>query len=254
MPQFATVIIPARLASQRLPDKVLIDLQGKPMLQRVYEQAQQAQTVREVYIATDSPEIRTVCQSFTNRILMTRPDHPSGTDRLAEAAASLDALVIINVQGDEPFIDPTLIDQLAAAMDDSEVPMASAAFRIRSVADFTDPALVKVVVDQQRRALYFSRSPVPFPRHLDLTEIDVLPEKFQAYGHLGIYAYRKEFLRHYASLPPTYLEQTERLEQLRALENGFPIRIIGANRPSLGIDTPEDLVKAQELAKTFFTD
>ena len=161
---------------------------------------------------------------------------------------------IINVQGDEPFIDPRLIDRLAAALDDPDTPMASAAFRLRSVADFTDPALVKVVMDQRGRALYFSRSPVPFPRSLDLTEQTTLPDDLWAYGHLGIYAYRREFLLRYAALPPTYLEQTERLEQLRVLENGYNLRIIEADRPSLGIDTPEDLAKARELAKTFYSD
>ncbi len=246
------VIIPARLASQRLPDKVLLDLHGKPMLRRVYEQALKAKTIDAVYIATDSSEIRDACARFTDNILMTRADHPSGTDRLAEAAADLEASAIINVQGDEPFIDPALIDQLAACLHDPDVPMASAAFRIRAVADFLDPALVKLVMDEQQRALYFSRSPVPFARHLNLAELDTLPDDFRAYGHLGIYAYRKEFLLRYASLPPTYLEQTERLEQLRVLENGYAIRIIEADRPSLGIDTPEDLQKARTLAETFF--
>ena len=248
------VIIPARLASQRLPNKVLLDLHGKPMLRRVYEQAQQATTIAAVYIATDSAEIRDLCQQFTDNVIMTRADHPSGTDRLAEAAAGLDATIIINVQGDEPFIDPALIDQLAACLHDPNVPIASAAFRIRSVADFTDPALVKVVLDKQQRALYFSRSPVPFARHLNLRELETLPDDFRAYGHLGIYAYRKEFLLRYASLPSTYLEQTERLEQLRVLENGYSLRIIEAERPSLGIDTPEDLAKARKLAETFFVD
>lgn len=248
------VIIPARLTSQRLPSKVLLDLHGKPMIRRVYEQAQQAQTIRAVYVATDSPEVRDACAKFTDNVIMTSTDHPSGTDRLAEAATGLDASVIINVQGDEPFIDPLLIDQLAACLTNSDVPLASAAFRIRSVADFRDPALVKVVVDEQQRALYFSRSLVPYPRQLNLTELKVLPDDFRAYGHLGVYAYRKDFLLHYASLPPTYLEQTERLEQLRVLENGYSLRIIEAPRPSLGIDTPEDLVRARELAKSFFGD
>ena len=250
----AIVIIPARLASQRLPNKVLLDLHGKPMIQRVYEQARQARTIEAVYIATDSAEIREVCSRFTENILMTRPDHPSGTDRLAEAAASLDVQTIINVQGDEPFISPALIDQLAEELTDPAVPMATAAFRIRSVADFTDPALVKVVMDAQQRALYFSRSPVPFPRQLDIAKLEMLPDDFRAYGHLGIYAYQKDFLLRYAAMLPTYLEQTERLEQLRVLENGYSLRIIEATRPSLGIDTPEDLAKARAWAKTFFVD
>lgn len=247
------VIIPARLASQRLPDKVLLDLHGKPMLQRVYEQARQAQRIDAVYIATDSAEIRTVCARFTENVIMTRADHPSGTDRLAEAVSSLDAQSVINVQGDEPFIDPALIDRLAEQLGDPEIPMATAAFRIRSVADFVDPALVKVVMDAEQRALYFSRAPVPFPRKFNLAETEVLPDDFRAYGHLGIYAYRKEFLLRYAALPPTYLEQTERLEQLRVLENGYSLRVIEATRPSLGIDTPEDLRKARALAETFYT-
>ena len=249
-----TIIIPARLTSQRLPDKVLLDLHGKPMIQRVYEQARQAQRIHKVYIATDSDEIRATCQLFTDNIIMTRSDHPSGTDRLAEAAAFLDAPAIINVQGDEPFIDPALIDRLAEQLADPAVPMVTAAFRIRSVADFIDPALVKVVMDDQQRALYFSRSPVPFPRRLHLSELEKLPDNFRAYGHLGIYGYQRDFLLRYADLPPTYLEQTERLEQLRVLENGYPLRVIAADRPSLGIDTPADLQKARTLAKTFFVD
>ncbi len=250
----AIVIIPARLASQRLPNKVLLDVHGKPMIRRVYEQARQATTIDAVYIATDSTEIRDVCARFTDNVIMTRADHPSGTDRLAEAAENLPTAVIINVQGDEPFIDPALIDQLATGLHDSDVPMASAAFRIRTVADFLDSALVKVVLDEQQRALYFSRSPVPFARHLDLSELETLPDDFRAYGHLGIYAYRKDFLLRYASLPPTYLEQTERLEQLRVLENGYSLRIIEAKQPGLGIDTPEDLARARKLAETFFVD
>lgn len=248
------VIIPARLTSQRLPDKVLLDLHGKPMLQRVYEQARQAQRIDAVYVATDSAEISAVCAGFTENVIMTRSDHPSGTDRLAEAATTLTAEVIINVQGDEPFIDPTLIDRLAEQLTDPEIPMATAAFRIRSAADFTDPALVKVVVDAQQQALYFSRSPVPYPRTINLAETDTLPDDFRAYGHLGVYAYRKNFLLGYAALPPSYLEQTERLEQLRVLENGYALRVIEASRPSLGIDTPEDLRKARVLAETFYTD
>ena len=249
-----TIIIPARLTSQRLPDKVLLDLHGKPMIQRVYEQAQQAQRIQKVYIATDSVEIQSVCLRFTENIIMTRADHPSGTDRLAEAAASLDTPAIINVQGDEPFIDPALIDRLAEQLADPAIPMVTAAFRIRSVADFTDPALVKVVMDEQQRALYFSRSPVPYPRPFALSSLETLPDHFRAYGHLGIYGYRKDFLLRYAAWSPTYLEQTERLEQLRVLENGYPLRIIEADQPSLGIDTPEDLQKARTLAKTFFAD
>ena len=248
------VVIPARLASQRLSNKVLLDLHGKPMIQRVYEQAKQAQRIRKVYVATDSTEVQTACRAFTDHIIMTRADHPSGTDRLAEAVGSLDTPAIINVQGDEPFINPRLIDRLAEQLADPAVPMATAAFRIRSVGDFIDPALVKVVQDEQHRALYFSRSPVPFPRHLRLSELETLPDDVRAYGHLGIYGYQKHFLLRYAAWPPTYLEQTERLEQLRVLENGYAIRVIEADRPSLGIDTPEDLQKARTLAKTFFAD
>ena len=249
-----TVIIPARLASQRLPNKVLLDLGGKPMIQRVYEQAQRARRIEKVYIATDSDQIQSACRAFTDHIIMTRADHPSGTDRLAEAAGSLDTPAVINVQGDEPFIDPGLIDQLAEQLGDPATPMVTAAFRLRSVSDFTDPALVKVVMDQQQRALYFSRSPVPFPRHMDLSTQEELPDDFRAYGHLGIYGYQRDFLLRYTAWPPTYLEQTERLEQLRVLENGHPIRVIEADHPSLGIDTPEDLQKARTLAKTFFAD
>ena len=247
------IIIPARLSSQRLPNKVLLDLAGKPIIQRVYEQAKKAKAIDEVFIATDSQQVQVACQTFTHNIIMTRSDHPSGTDRIAEAAQSLEAEVIINVQGDEPFVDPQLIEQLALLMQDARFSVGTAVCRITAVADFLNPNIVKAVVDEQKRALYFSRSPVPFPRDTNLATLTTLPPEIQAFRHLGIYAYQRNFLLHYATLPPTHLEKTEKLEQLRVLENGYPIGTIETTQPSLGIDTEEDLTKARILAPNFFT-
>ena len=248
------VIIPARLSSQRLANKVLLDLAGKPIIQRVYEQAKKANAIDEVFIATDSEQIQAVCQTFTRNIIMTRSDHPSGTDRIAEAVEKLEAEVIINVQGDEPFVSPLLIEQLALLMRDATLPVGTAVCRITAVADFLNPNIVKAVVDEQKRALYFSRSPVPFPRDTNLSSLTILPPEIPAFRHLGIYAYQRNFLLYYATLPPTYLERTEKLEQLRVLESGYQIGIIETTQPSLGIDTEEDLTKARTLAPTFFTD
>ncbi len=176
---------------------------------------------------------------------MTRADHTCGTDRIAEAVGSLEVQAVINVQGDEPFIDPEVIAQLADQLSDPKILMNTVACPVTNMHDFQNPNVVKVVMDEQARALYFSRSPIPFPRDMPLSAQASLPDGI-AYHHLGIYGYQKAFLLQYASLPPTYLERIEKLEQLRALENGYPIHIIKASRPSLSIDSPEDLEKARQ--------
>ena len=246
------VIIPARLASSRLPNKVILDLGGKPIVQRVYEQAKKAKTIDDVYIATDSDQIVGICRVFTNNIIMTRPDHPTGTDRIAEAIGNLSADIVINVQGDEPFIDPDVIDELGTRIERFGVPMATVASRIKWVEDLLNPNIVKVTIDSHKNALYFSRATIPFAREINWQELDEIPEEMIYYRHFGIYAYQKHFLMGYAAMTPTFLEKTERLEQLRALENGYTISVVITDRQSIGIDTEEDLQKARKIAADFF--
>lgn len=246
------VIIPARLASSRLPNKVILDLGGKSIIQRVYEQAKKASTIDEVYIATDSDQIAGICSAFTENIIMTRADHPTGTDRIAEAIGALDAKIVINVQGDEPFIDPDVIDELGDRIERFGVPMATVASRIQWVEDLLNPNIVKVTIDSHKNALYFSRSVIPYAREIKWQEFEKIPEEMIYYRHFGIYAYQKHFLMGYAAMTPTSLEKTERLEQLRALENGYTISVVITDRQSIGIDTEEDLQKARKIAADFF--
>lgn len=244
------VIIPARLNSSRLPGKVLLDIGGKPMVQHVYEAAKKAKKVSEVYIATDSPEVETACFAFTPNILMTADTHESGTDRLAEAVQNVSCDAVINVQGDEPLIDPQLIDALAEALEDDTATMVSAMHRIQTTAELKSPHAVKVTVDLQSHALYFSRSIIP--HHRDdwealLNHHDTIPEPLRFYKHIGIYGYQKAFLKTFAALPQTYLEKLEKLEQLRVLENGYNITMIETAYEPVGVDTIKDLEKVREI-------
>jgi len=233
------VIIPARLNSTRLPGKVLLEISGKPMIEHVYRAAQKAPNILEVYIATDSVEVQKVCQRFTSKVIMTREDHPSGTDRLAEAVGEIACDAVVNVQGDEPLIRPELIGQVAQELAGG-VPMVSAMHRITGVSELHSPDSVKVVVDRDHRALYFSRAPIPHYR-------DGIPEDAVFYRHIGIYGFSKEFLLRYAVMEPTPLEQAEKLEQLRVLENGYPIQMIETDYTPVGVDTPEDLARVREM-------
>lgn len=240
------VVIPARLASTRLPNKVLLDLHGKSVIQRVYEQALKAKTIDAVYIATDSIEVQKHCQNFTQRVVMTSQSHESGTDRVAQTVEKLEADIVINVQGDEPFIEPQLIDDLVGAFDENEV-MVSAMHRLHSVEELKNPNVVKVTVDKNYHALYFSRSIIP--HHRDdweslLHHHSTVPSALKFYRHLGIYGYRKEFLMHYTQMDSSYLERLEKLEQLRVLENGYKIKMVETSYESIGIDTLEDYQKA----------
>lgn len=227
-------IIPARYHSTRLPGKPLADIAGKPMIQRVYEQAIQAKLPKKVIVATDHSEIFKVVQGFGGEVMMTSKEHPTGTDRLAEVAKKLpDAEIIVNIQGDEPEIDPEIIDQLVAPlMESQEISMATLITPMNE--DEQDqPGCVKVVVDQKGRALYFSRSLIPYLRSGErLTPI---------YKHIGVYAYRKSFLLAFADWAPTPLEKMESLEQLRVLEYGEMIQTVLVNHSAIGVDTPEDL-------------
>lgn len=239
------IIIPARLDSSRLPKKVLLDLKGKTVIQRVYEQCLKVKNVDGVYIATDSIEIKEVCETFTNNVIITKSTHKSGTDRIGEAVSAIDCDIVINVQGDEPFIEPSLIEALVNSFVNSEISMSSAMSKISNVKDLQNTNIVKVVTDLHNNALFFSRSLIPFPR--DVKEISIAKEvlkKYQFFRHIGIYGYRKDFLLHFVNLEQSYLEKVEKLEQLRALENGFKIKMIEASSSLIGIDTQEDYEEA----------
>ncbi len=233
-------VIPARYASTRLPGKPLSMIAGKPMIQHVYERACQAQLPNEVVVATDNELVEKAVLDFGGKVVMTSPDHPSGTDRLAEVALMYpDVDVIVNVQGDEPMIPPEVIDRLAEAFNgDADLNMATMKV-VMDEEDYENPAAVKVVTDQQGYALYFSRSLMPYPRNK--------PEGFKVFKHVGIYAYRRNFLLKYAALAPTPLEKAESLEQLRALENGYKIKVLESDFQGIGVDTPEDLAAVNAL-------
>ena len=233
-------VIPARYASTRLPGKPLKDVAGKPMICRVYDRASQAKTLSGVVVATDDERILRVVEDHGGRAMMTAKDHPTGTDRLAEVAEAYpDVDLIINVQGDEPLIEPSLIDELGRAFDgDAELQMATVMTPMEDEAEKKNPNNVKVVTDKNGCALYFSRSLLPYPRNDAGTPV---------YKHIGIYAYRRDFLLAYAKMAPTPLERTESLEQLRALENGYKIKCIRTNARFVGVDTPEDLAKVNEI-------
>ena len=233
-------VIPARYASSRFPGKALVPIAGKTMLQHVWERASQARYLTNVVIATDDERIRAAAQKFSAKVLITRDDHLSGTDRVAEAASASSAEIIVNIQGDEPMIDPAAIDAaVLGILDRPETPMATLRTRIFRAADAADPNVVKVVTDAEENALYFSRSPIPFVREPG--------DKTAHFKHLGLYVYRRDFLLAYPALPVGPLERAERLEQLRALENGCKIRVVETDYESLGVDTPADLERVSHL-------
>jgi 3-deoxy-manno-octulosonate cytidylyltransferase (CMP-KDO synthetase) len=231
-------VIPARYASSRFPGKPLAAIAGKTMLQHVWERASQARYLTNLVIATDDERIRAAAEDFSAKVIITRPDHLSGTDRVAEAASASNAQIIVNIQGDEPMIDPAAIDAaILGILDREEAPMSTLKTRIPRASDAADPNIVKVVTGADGNALYFSRSPIPFTRDADGP---LLSEKPAYFKHIGLYVYRREFLLAYPDLPVGPLERAERLEQLRALENGFKIRVVETDCDSLGVDTPED--------------
>jgi 3-deoxy-manno-octulosonate cytidylyltransferase (CMP-KDO synthetase) len=219
------------------------------MVQHVYERTARAALVSEVIVATDDERIVAAVKAFGGRVEMTDKGHETGTDRLAEVAARLDSDIIVNVQGDEPLIEPAMIDQaIRPLMDDPAVPMATLKSRIKSLHDFLSPNVVKVVTDGTGCALYFSRSPLPFFRDKwnDLKDDSFAAGKLLCYKHVGLYVYRREFLLRYAQMPPTCLELAEKLEQLRVLENGYRLRVVETEFESIGVDTPADLEKVLE--------
>lgn len=236
-------IIPARYASVRFPGKVIALLADKPVVVHTYERTARSSVVSETIIATDDERVAEAVAPYGVNVVMTRADHPTGCDRIAEVAASLDADIIVNVQADEPLIDPALIDAAVQPMfDDPELPMSTARHAIHDPALISDPNCVKVVCDTNRRALYFSRSPIPFLRD---AEHDPLSDAIY-WQHIGLYVFRRTFLLEYASMAPTPLERYENLEQLRVLEHGYGMAVVDAEEPSIGVDTPEDLERAQK--------
>lgn len=248
------VIIPARYASSRLPAKPLADLAGKPMVVRVMERALAA-GAEEVWIATDHEEVAQAVRHAGGQVLMTRSDHPSGTDRLGEVVDTLDwddNAIIVNVQGDEPLIEPAIIARCAQALaGDSEAAIATAAHAIHTLEDFLNPAVVKLISDVHGRAMYFSRAPIPWPRDAfaaGLPSKGKLPTWLKPARHVGLYAYRASFLRAYARLAPSPIENVEMLEQLRAMWHGYKIRVVMLDAaPPGGVDTPEDLARVRAI-------
>lgn len=244
-----TAVIPARYASTRFPGKALAEIGGKPMIQHVYERTSKASLVSRVIVATDDQRIADAVSLVGGEAIMTSTSHETGTDRLAEVASGLDSDLIVNVQGDEPLIDPAMIDQaIEPFLADSQLQMGTLKTRVCCLHDFLSPNVVKVVTDGAGNALYFSRSPLPFFRDKwqDLKDESFASGKLLCFKHIGLYVYRREFLLRFAAMPPTFLEISEKLEQLRALENGVRIRVVETEFASIGVDTPDDLLKAQE--------
>jgi 3-deoxy-manno-octulosonate cytidylyltransferase (CMP-KDO synthetase) len=245
-----TVLIPARLTSTRLPDKPLADIAGKPMVVRVAERARESSAAR-VVVAADSPRIADVCRPHGIETVLTRPDHPSGSDRLAEACEKLGLQgddVVVNVQGDEPLIDPRLIDAVAKLLGERpQADMSTAAHAIESVEEFTNPNVVKVQMQADGIALYFSRAPIPWWRDGFSKGITALPQP-RPLRHIGIYGYRAGFLRAFPQLPQAPVETCEALEQLRALWHGHRIAVhVTDTAPGPGVDTPEDLERVRRI-------
>lgn len=242
-------IIPARYGSTRFPGKALADLGGKPMILHVYERTLQASLVSRAIVATDDQRIADLIHQAGGEAVMTSAAHETGTDRLAEVAQGLEADLIVNVQGDEPLIVPAMIDQaIEPFLHNPALKMGTLKSRVRCLHDFLSPNVVKVVTDNDGYALYFSRSPLPFfrDRWQDLKDDAFASGKLLCYKHVGLYVYQRDFLLAFAAMPQTFLELSEKLEQLRALEQGVRIRVVETNYESLGVDTPEDLVKARE--------
>jgi 3-deoxy-manno-octulosonate cytidylyltransferase (CMP-KDO synthetase) len=232
-------IIPARYAASRFEGKVLANIGNKPMIQHVWERAKKAHSLDDLIIAADDDRIIKVVEGFGGKAVFTSKSHPSGTDRLREIANPLDVDIVVNIQADEPLLNHSMIDSLVNTLrDDQGIVMASLMKKIDNREEISNPNLVKVVVDKNNFALYFSRSPIPFSG-------SVLDSKCQFYKHIGLYAYTKDFLFTFANLPPSSLEKYEKLEQLRALENGYRIKMIETKYDTIGVDTPEDLERAK---------
>jgi 3-deoxy-manno-octulosonate cytidylyltransferase (CMP-KDO synthetase) len=236
------VVIPARYGSSRLPGKPLVSLGGKPMIQRVYERAKLAKRPNRVIVATDDDRIVKAVQEFGGEARMTRPDHRTGTERVAEVAAHETGDVFVNVQGDEPLLDPAAVDTaVAALLEEPQVGVATVATPIKTPSDIMDPNVCKVVLDFDENALYFSRAPIPWVRE---TGTKVLARHWK---HLGLYVFRRDALLEYPTLPQGDLERVEQLEQLRWLENGWKIRVAEVEHDAISVDIPEDVARVEKL-------
>jgi len=236
-------IIPARYGSTRFEGKVLKDLCGKPVIQHVYERAKKAKTLDDLIIAADDDRILRAVEEFGGKAVFTSKAHSTGTDRLTEVVNAIDVRIVVNIQGDEPLINPFTIDDLVLTMKaDPEIVMATVVKKSRSLEEFKSRDVVKAIVDEKNFALYFSRSAIPTLLNLQN------PDTF-FYKHIGLYAYNKDFLFTFKKLPPSYLETHERLEQLRALEHGYRIKVIETKFETVGVDTPEDLALAKALVE-----
>src|SRR5882757_7204406 len=239
-------IIPARYASTRFPGKPLHLIAGKPLIQHVVEQSQKAKSLSEVIVATDDTRIWEVAQNFC-RVEMTRPDHPSGSDRIAEVCERCDAEAVVNIQGDEPLIDPKVVDAVANALAQNE--MSTAATPIKNLAELDNPNVVKVVVNRAGRALYFSRRTIPYLREAASRPVNEQLAAFPFLKHLGIYGFRRETLLRLVKFPVSPLENAEKLEQLRALDNGIQIAVVKVDYDSVGVDAPEDVEWVERFLK-----
>ncbi|MFH1201882.1 MAG: 3-deoxy-manno-octulosonate cytidylyltransferase [Candidatus Omnitrophota bacterium] len=234
-------VIPARYGATRFEGKVLADILGRPMIQHVWEQAKKARLLNDLVIAADDERIINAAKKFSAKTVLTAKGHTSGTDRLTEVVNQLDVKIVVNIQADEPLINPTIIDRLAGVLlDDPNIYIASVIKKIKSKDQIKDPNVVKVVVDRQGFALYFSRAAIPHCQ-------DDKKSGAVYYKHLGLYAYTKDFLFTYTNLPQSALEKSEHLEQLRALENGYRIKVIETEYDSIGVDTKEDLELVKKI-------
>lgn len=235
--KLATGIIPARYDSKRFPGKHLAVILGKSIIQRVYEQAQTANLLQRIIIATDDERIFQASQAFGAEVLMTSPLHNSGTERAAEIAEKINTPIIINIQGDEPLLRGKMIDDLVIALQDETIPMATLAAKVKDLSLINEKNIVKAVLDKNGFALYFSRSPLPFQAS----------DYF--WQHIGIYGYQRDFLLEFSQLSASRLETTEKLEQLRVLENGYKIKIIDTSSPTLSVNTPQDIIRIENFLK-----
>ena len=236
----AVIVIPARYGSTRFPGKPLARLWGKPVIEHVYRRAKQSRLCRRAIIATDNERIAAAARAFGAEVALTRSDHVSGTDRVAEVAEGLEAELVVNVQGDEPLVDPGAIDAAVEPLaGDPGIAMGTLCAPLEEVEDLANPNVVKVVLDEAGFALYFSRLPIPFVRDSGA--------EVTRYRHIGLYVYRREFLLELARMGPTPLEQAEKLEQLRVLEHGGRIRVVVVRKASPGVDTPEDLARLEKM-------
>jgi len=243
-PRHTIGLIPARFASTRFPGKPLALIAGKPLLQHVVERCRQAKSLAEVIVATDDQRIQQEARKF-GRVEMTSPLHPSGSDRIAEVAGRIECDAVVNIQGDEPLIDPADVDAVAGALAEAE--MSTAAAPITALEDYDNPNVVKVVVNRAGLALYFSRRTIPFVREAASGSVSEQLAAFPFLKHVGIYGYRRETLLRLVQFPVSPLEAAEKLEQLRALENGIPIAVVKVAHDSVGVDTPADVARVERL-------